>query len=86
MAVTPRLIWAKDNYHVARATLRMAVELADGTQVNVFVCHLPALSNGATARMTYVNTFKTWAAVVRRARSWSAVTSTSRRRSRRFSP
>ena len=61
VAVTPRLIWAKDSYHVARATLRMVVELADGTQVNVFVCHLPALSNGATARVTYVNTFKTWA-------------------------
>ena len=43
VAVTPRLIWAKDDYHVARATLRMAVELADGTQVNVFVAHLPAL-------------------------------------------
>ena len=28
---------------MARATLRMAVELADGTQVNVFVAHLPAL-------------------------------------------
>jgi len=61
VAVTPRLIWAKDDYHVARATLRMAVETADGTQVNVFVCHLPALSNGASARITYVNTFKTWA-------------------------
>ena len=61
VAVTPRLIWAKDNYHVARATLRMVVELADGTQVNVFVCHLPALSSGASARLTYVNTFKTWA-------------------------
>jgi endonuclease/exonuclease/phosphatase family metal-dependent hydrolase len=61
VAVTPRLIWAKDDYHVARATLRMVVELADGTQVNVFVCHLPALSTGRTARSIYVNTFKTWA-------------------------
>ena len=61
LAVTPRLIWAKDAYHVARATLRMAVELTDGTQVNVFVCHLPALSSGAAARVSYVNTFKTWA-------------------------
>ena len=43
VAMTPRLIWAKDSYHVARATLRMAVALADGTQVNVFVAHLPAL-------------------------------------------
>jgi hypothetical protein len=37
------------------------VELADGTQVNVSVCHLPALASGAAARVTYVNTFKTWA-------------------------
>ncbi len=37
VAVTSRLIWAKDSYHVARATLRMVVALADGTQVNVFV-------------------------------------------------
>jgi endonuclease/exonuclease/phosphatase family metal-dependent hydrolase len=61
VAVSPRLIWTKDAYHVARATLRMVVELADGTQVNVFVCHLPALSTAATARVTYVDTFKTWA-------------------------
>jgi len=62
VAVTSRLIWAKDSYHVARATLRMVVALADGTQVNVFVAHLPAQSSGATARATWVNTFKTWAA------------------------
>jgi len=62
LAVTPRLIWAKDSYHVARATLRMSVALADGTAVNVFVAHLPAQSSGATARVTWVNTFKTWAA------------------------
>ncbi len=62
VATTPRLIWAKDSYHVARATLRMAVALADGTQVNVFVAHLPALVAYAPARVTYVNTFKTWSA------------------------
>ena len=62
VAVTSRLIWAKDSYHVARATLRMVVALADGTQVNVFVAHLPAQSSGAAARTTWVNTFKTWAA------------------------
>jgi endonuclease/exonuclease/phosphatase family metal-dependent hydrolase len=62
VAVTPRLIWAKDSYHVARASLRMAVALADGTQVNVFVAHLPALSSGSAARTTWVNTFKTWSA------------------------
>ena len=62
LAVTPRLIWAKDSYHVARATLRMSVELANGSAVNVFVAHLPAGSSAAAARMTWVNTFKTWAA------------------------
>ncbi len=62
VAVTPRLIWAKDDYHVARATLRMAVALPDGTQVNVFAAHLPALVAYASARVTWVNTFKTWAA------------------------
>jgi endonuclease/exonuclease/phosphatase family metal-dependent hydrolase len=62
VAETKRLIWAKDDYHVARATLRMAVELADGTQVNVFVAHLPALVSYAAARVTWANTFKTWAA------------------------
>jgi endonuclease/exonuclease/phosphatase family metal-dependent hydrolase len=62
LAVTPRLIWARDDYHVARATLRMAVELPDGTPVNVFVAHLPALVAYASARVTWVNTFKTWAA------------------------
>jgi endonuclease/exonuclease/phosphatase family metal-dependent hydrolase len=61
VAETKRLIWAKDDYHVARATLRMAVELADGTQVNVFVAHLPALLAYASARVTWVNTVKTWA-------------------------
>jgi endonuclease/exonuclease/phosphatase family metal-dependent hydrolase len=62
VATTPRLIWAKDSYHAARATLRMAVALADGTQVNVFTAHLPALVAYAPARVTYVNTFKTWSA------------------------
>jgi endonuclease/exonuclease/phosphatase family metal-dependent hydrolase len=62
VAETKRLIWAKDDYHVARATLRLAVELADGTQVNVFVAHLPALVAYASARVTWVNTFKSWAA------------------------
>jgi endonuclease/exonuclease/phosphatase family metal-dependent hydrolase len=60
-AVTPRLIWAKDDYFVARATLRMGVALADGTEVNVFACHLPALIAWRASRMTYVNTITTWA-------------------------
>jgi endonuclease/exonuclease/phosphatase family metal-dependent hydrolase len=62
VATTPRLIWAKDSYHVARATLRMSVATADGTEVNVFAAHLPALVSYASARVTWVNTFKTWAA------------------------
>ena len=62
LATTPRLIWAKDSYHVARATLRMSVATADGTQVNVFAAHLPALVAYAPARVTWVNTFKTWSA------------------------
>src|SRR5688572_25376383 len=62
VAVTPRLIWAKDSYHAARATLRMSVATADGTQVNVFVAHLPALVAYASARVKWVNTFKTWSA------------------------
>jgi endonuclease/exonuclease/phosphatase family metal-dependent hydrolase len=61
VATTPRLIWAKDSYHVARASLRMSVATADGTQVNVFAAHLPALTSYAAARVTWVNTFKTWA-------------------------
>jgi len=60
-AVTPRLIWAKDDYFAARATLRMGVALADGTEVNVFACHLPALIAWRASRMTYVNTITTWA-------------------------
>ncbi len=61
LAVTPSLIWAKDKYFVARATIRMSVALNDGTPVNVFVCHLPALSSAQTARVSYVAAFQTWA-------------------------
>ena len=60
-AVTPRLIWAKDDYSVARAALRMSVVLADGSEVNVFACHLPALVAWRPSRVTYVNTFTAWA-------------------------
>jgi endonuclease/exonuclease/phosphatase family metal-dependent hydrolase len=61
LAVNPTLIWAKDNYHVARATIRMSVALGDGTAVNVFVCHLPALSTARPARVGYVAAFQAWA-------------------------
>jgi endonuclease/exonuclease/phosphatase family metal-dependent hydrolase len=60
-AVTPRLMWAKDDYFAARAALRMSVALADGAQVNVFSVHLPALLAYRAARVTYVNTFTAWA-------------------------
>lgn len=57
-----KLIWAKDDYHVARASVEMTVALADGTRVNVFVCHTPALSDAAAARTKYVALFQPWAA------------------------
>lgn len=56
-----KLIWAKDDYHVARPAVQMTVALADGTQVNVFGAHLPALSDAQTSRITFVNTLTTWA-------------------------
>jgi endonuclease/exonuclease/phosphatase family metal-dependent hydrolase len=59
LAVNARLIWAGDEYHVARPTIRMSVALEDGTAINVFVCHLPA--KAAAARLAYVNTFQAWA-------------------------
>jgi endonuclease/exonuclease/phosphatase family metal-dependent hydrolase len=58
---TTRLIWAKDDYHVARGAAQMTVALADGTQVNVFVGHLPAESDAAASRLKYISTFQTWA-------------------------
>jgi endonuclease/exonuclease/phosphatase family metal-dependent hydrolase len=61
LAVNSTLIWAKDNYHVARATIRVSVALDDGTPVNVFVCHLPAQSDARRARETYVTAFQAWA-------------------------
>ena len=56
-----KLIWAHDDYLVARASVQMRVATSDGTQVNVFVCHLPALADAASARVTYVNDFVAWA-------------------------
>src|SRR4029450_587958 len=54
VAVTPQLMWVKDDYFAARAAIRMSVALADGTEVNVFACHLPALLAYRSARATYV--------------------------------
>jgi endonuclease/exonuclease/phosphatase family metal-dependent hydrolase len=61
LAVNSTLIWAKDDYHIARATIRMSVALGDGTPVNVFVCHLPAQSTALPARVAYVAAFQAWA-------------------------
>ena len=55
------LIWAKDDYHVARGTIHMKVAMEDGTPVNVFVCHLPALGDSQNARVAYVTAFQAWA-------------------------
>src|SRR5579862_4364224 len=55
-------IWAKDDYRVARAVIRMEVTLSDGTTANVFVVHLPALDDAATSRNVFVTAFKSWAA------------------------
>lgn len=60
-SVNERLIWAADDYVVARATIQMEVVTSNGTAVNIFVCHLPALSDAETSRETYVNTLKSWA-------------------------
>ncbi len=61
LATNSTLIWASDDYWVARATVRMEVALSDGTPVNIFVCHLPALSDAAASRVTYVSAFQQWA-------------------------
>lgn len=61
VAVTPQLMWAKDDYFVARAAIRMSVALEDGTEVNVFACHLPALLAYRSSRVTYVNKITAWA-------------------------
>ncbi|HZR26617.1 MAG TPA: endonuclease/exonuclease/phosphatase family protein [Vicinamibacterales bacterium] len=55
------LIWAKDDYWVARASAHMVVAAADGTTFNVFVCHTPAMSTWATSRLKYVSAFQAWA-------------------------
>jgi endonuclease/exonuclease/phosphatase family metal-dependent hydrolase len=55
------LIWAKDDYWVAKAVLQMQVTAADGTTFHVFAVHTPALADAAAARITYVNDFTAWA-------------------------
>jgi endonuclease/exonuclease/phosphatase family metal-dependent hydrolase len=61
LATSSTLIWAKDDYHVARSAIRMSVALSDGRAVNVFSTHLPALVAYRTARLTYVSSFQAWA-------------------------
>ena len=65
LATNSILIWAKDDYQVARAAMRMQVALSDGTAINVFVCHLPAEVGGSfdaaqPERDQYVATFLPW--------------------------
>jgi endonuclease/exonuclease/phosphatase family metal-dependent hydrolase len=59
------LVWAADDYQVARAALQMQVALADGTPLNIFVCHLPAEVGGSFSgaegvRGKYVSILKPW--------------------------
>ena len=56
-----RLIWARDDYFVARAALRAAVRLDDGSVVQVFGVHLPPLADAAAARASWVADFLRWA-------------------------
>ena len=63
MAVTPRLIWAKDSYHVgARDAAHGGGDWRTARRSTSSSAHLPALVAYASARVTWVNTFKTWAA------------------------
>ena len=56
------LIWAPEDYWVARGVLHMEIAAGDGTTFHVFACHLPALADASSARITWVNTFVPWAA------------------------
>jgi len=67
LAVDTTLIWAADDYQIARASMHMRVALEDGTPVHVFVCHLPAMVGGSfsaaqPSREVYVSAFQQWAA------------------------
>jgi endonuclease/exonuclease/phosphatase family metal-dependent hydrolase len=59
--VDPRIIWAADDFFAARAVLRVRLLLDDGTPLQAFSCHLPALASAARARAAWVATFKDWA-------------------------
>jgi endonuclease/exonuclease/phosphatase family metal-dependent hydrolase len=61
VAANTRVIWGRDDYFAGRGVVRMNVALADGTQVNVFSMHLPALIAYRSARVTYVKSFTAWA-------------------------
>jgi len=61
LSTDPILVWAKDDYRVARGAIQMTVALSDGTPVHVFGCHLPANSDAKAARMTYLTTLQAWA-------------------------
>src|SRR5919204_5281107 len=61
LATNSTLIWANNDYWVAGPTIRMQVALGDGTPLNVFVCHTPALSGWGASRVKYVTAFQRWA-------------------------
>jgi len=66
LGIDSTLIWAADDYQIARASLHMRVALQDGTPLNIFVCHLPAMVNGSfnaaqPSREEYVSAFQQWA-------------------------
>jgi endonuclease/exonuclease/phosphatase (EEP) superfamily protein YafD len=55
-----RLVWARDAYFAARAVLRAALRLDNGTVVQLFGCHLPPLSNATDQRNAWVAEFRRW--------------------------
>ena len=59
--VEKRLIWAGDEYFVARGVLRVAIRLDSGATVQVFACHLPASEQARDARLAWVDEFLPWA-------------------------
>ena len=59
--VEKRLIWAGDEYFVARGVLRVTVRLDSGAAVQVFACHLPASEQAGDARLRWLDDFLPWA-------------------------
>jgi endonuclease/exonuclease/phosphatase family metal-dependent hydrolase len=61
--VDPRVIWAADQFVAGRAVLRVKLLLDDGTPLQTFSVHLPALSTAAQARVVWMKAFKRWASM-----------------------